>query len=349
MLGVGGTEVWICDRPLRRPLVRVDWSACSWSRELSEVSEASVSVLESRCGTLFSDALDGRVRSWRHGLYFVRQGKPQWSGPIVDITRDPDSEVITLSARDRLQWADRRYVHRYMAWKSVDLADAFTALLVEAMVRDAAVDLTPIADQAGVAGEREYLPNTDSNILSLISELVRTGFDYTVMLDKIYASPSLHRFVPKIVATQAAFLGRVGAREDGLAQENSSRVAGSNTGGSEGYTALGEYEDWDRADGLLERTHTESEILDSPSAYAAARDHVTRRAATPVSVRLPALAASFPAPAELILPGGRLELAIADPFFDLDHPYRIISLKANMAIGGDGGQAETFTLDAEKV
>lgn len=56
--GCGLTEVWVCDRTLRRPLVQVGFQRAEWGRELSALSSASVDVPEARCSSLTSDALD---------------------------------------------------------------------------------------------------------------------------------------------------------------------------------------------------------------------------------------------------------------------------------------------------
>lgn len=347
-LGVGLHEVWICDRALARPLTRVGWSSLDYGRELSQVSEASITVPMATCSALVGASLGGRVQTWTHGLIVYRDGREQWRGPIVDIDRAPGDDAIKIVARDKMQWTDRRFPEIDIDMEFADLSSAFDVLIKQATRRDNRFRLTSSSRPAGVAGRRSYSSTSGGSVLSLIGELTRTALDWTMVDDVLHSGGQLWRnFVP-LRANQESFVGRIGVREDGLSKTNSAKVAGANTGGSKGFSVIGAYEDWSPASGLLQSFTSEADVLDEASAVAAARERVTGSGGKATAISLPALSPSFAAALENVCPGGRIELAVPDPVFEISGTYTIVSVKVAVD-RNESGQTESISITVEDI
>ncbi|MCT2541326.1 poly-gamma-glutamate hydrolase family protein [Streptomyces atratus] len=87
-----------------QPFVSLDnLTACSWSRTINDISEASVTIAKGDvsadcCGQL------GDVAPWVHELTVYRDGELVWQGPIQRVVMRRDA--ITLEAADVFSWFD---------------------------------------------------------------------------------------------------------------------------------------------------------------------------------------------------------------------------------------------------
>ena len=169
--GCGDTEVWICNRALNKPLAQIGFTRAEWGRELSELSTCSLDIPEAWCSPLTSDAVDGGIETWKYGLMVFRDGVQQWRGPIVDITRPPGSEVVSIQARDKMAWTDRRFLEVALDYELIDDATMFDLLIREAVRRDNRFRLSSASRASGSAAKRSYPANGTTSILSLIEEL----------------------------------------------------------------------------------------------------------------------------------------------------------------------------------
>lgn len=342
-LGCGDTEVWVCDRALRRPLVRLGFMRCEWGRELTEVSAAQVEIPEAWCSPLTSDALDGRIETWKHGLMIFRDGEPQWRGPIVDVSRPAESEVVTLDARDKMKWLDRRFLEVLLAFEGIDDAALFDILVAEAVRRDNRFRLFSSSRPTGTATDRSYQANSAASILSIIGDLDRV--DWTMIDDALVSGADLWRDFERITVTESAFDGKIGCRLDGLSRATGWRISSVlNSGG----TVSGEYESWTPAEGLIQQATSEPGLLDATAATERARERVTRNGGQPVAITLPALSAGFPATMSAISPGQHVDLVVNDPVFNPSGRYQVNRLTVTVANSEDG-QVERAVIDVEAV
>lgn len=335
-------ECWIVDRSLRERLVPLGFGSLNWGRTMDDASTATVAVPTDRALTL-RDA-----RPWRHGVGVWRDRQLEWIGPIVSIKRPTGDDTVTVTARDIIAWTMKRFVRKEIDFELADLSIFFDLLIQEAARRDNPFNLTSSTPIVGVAGKRSYTPDTDSQVFSAIQELARTGMDFTVWRDQILSGPTNRLFSGYLLLGAEAFQGTIGVELDGMAQGNSQRTAAGGTGGSDGFTQIGEYENWDPSgDGLLESFETEALIKDAASAQAASRQRWEELHATPQSIEVPPLSPLFPGTMDDLIPGKLWRLQYDDPLFDIAGDYRLTKVDVSVSIGGDGAIEESIKVELQ--
>jgi hypothetical protein len=337
-------QCWIVDRGLKRKLHQLPFTSLQWERVQDDSSRATVAV-----PTDSALSLRG-ARPWRHGIGVFRSGKMEWIGPIVTIARPIDSETVTVTARDKLAWTFKRFVRATIDYENADLGHYFDLLIAEATKRDNAFNLSSSTPNTRVAGKRSYLGSSDSQVFSGIQELARTGLDFTVWRDELLSGPTNELFTGHLLVGADAFLGQIGVELDGMDQGNSHRTAAGGTGGSDGFTIIGEYEDLgDGAYGVLETFETEALIKDANSAEAASRLRWDELHETPQAVSFPPLGPLFPGTLDDCIPGKLWRIQVDDPLFDISGNYRLVSLDVRVSVGGGGEIEETIQPELQDV
>jgi hypothetical protein len=275
----------------------------------------------------------------------------EWIGPIINISRPIDSETVTVTARDKLAWTFKRFVRSTIDYENADLGYYFDLLIAEAVRRDNAFNLTSSTPSVGVAGKRSYLGTDDSQVFSAIQELARTGMDFTVWRDQLLSGPTNGLFAGHLLVGADSFLGQIGVELDGMDQGNSHRTAAGGTGGNEGFTIIGEYEDLEDGDpyGLLETFETEALIKDINSAEAASRLRWNELHETPQAVSFPPLGPLFPGTLDDCIPGKLWRIQVDDPLFDISGDYRLVSVDVSVRMGGNGEIEETIQPELQDV
>lgn len=164
LLGCCENTASVWDRCLSRKIMDLDSMTCvQWGRELDAVSAAQVTVGgDARC----CDRLD-MLQPWRHELVIYRCGRQVWSGPILEIQYR--SEIVTIIARDRLAWLDRRQFYGDLALLGLNTQIAED--LIEYAIEDPDF---PGQDDTCIGQFLEVYPG-DFNIYSYSYEPCRTS------------------------------------------------------------------------------------------------------------------------------------------------------------------------------
>lgn len=177
-LGVGEYAARFVQRPLsgRGPVAlgEVTCSAGTWERVISATSTASVVIpIRSDAGLL------GRLVPWRHELEILRDGALCWAGPLTDLIVDPGAETVTIPASDLSAWWAFRHILTDLVFRGVDLSAIF-ADLVQLAEAAAPIGLAVDARPSGVTGDRTYAAIDVREVLAELTDLARTGCDWTV-------------------------------------------------------------------------------------------------------------------------------------------------------------------------
>lgn len=330
----GSTEVWILDRALRRTLMPVPFRSLEWARLLNDTSEARAEVPVDDQASLRG------LQEWAHGLGVWVNGVPQWWGPVTSVSRGVDDDVIRIVANDVLAWMRKRWATETLVFQGADLSYIFDVLIRNGTSRDNRFGLRSSTPQTGVPLTRTF--RSDDNIFAGLQELSRAGLDFTMALSTLHSGPAQGLFAGRILANESSFLGRVGVEYDGLAAANSQTTFGGRSGGVEGFTVSGRYEDWDERVGLLEQVEIEEAATDADAALQFSRQRWEIFHDRPRVVTFPPLAPSFPAQLSELIPGKTIRFQADDPLFDVAGDYRLTELRVSVEVAADGSQTDSI-------
>jgi hypothetical protein len=298
-----------------------------WTRVLDDVSTAEVIIQPDGdcCRTLSA------VRSWRHSLAIWRDGRPVWSGPIVDVSWGLGE--IQVQAVDVLGWLDRRVPHQDLVFgDDADLAQIAAALIEDGFAPDDPGHSVQIIAPSGVRGARAYdraIGQTGDHL----RDLAETGLDYTAVGSKILLMPETHA-VSVGRLTDADLPDGLRVEEDGAALATRWVVAGAEDG-----DVLGEAGGIHPYYGLLERYEEQTSLKTNAAATAAARSKLSTSLPVPVFIDTqqvtidPQAAISVPA----LVPGWCLDVTTTTTCRDISQRLKIVGLKVTED-GDSGGQ-----------
>lgn len=110
-----------------------------WSRERRKISEATVTIAASGISETCAARLL-QLHEWIHEVTVYRDGRAVWQGPIIDktITVSGSQPIrITLVARDVAKWLEHRILRRTRKLTGTDLSEVGRAAVESALaVRD---------------------------------------------------------------------------------------------------------------------------------------------------------------------------------------------------------------------
>lgn len=149
-----------------------DIGSTQWSRELNEVSHATV---------VCSNAADvaAEVMPWQHWITLWDGLDAVWSGPVIKTV--DDGSVLTVSARDTAALMSRTRTPASLWWAGKGPQD-IAADLITPMLRlhgvQASPDVRPMLD----VGRFDYSTDVDGTLLDQnIADLVKLGLRWTVV------------------------------------------------------------------------------------------------------------------------------------------------------------------------
>ncbi len=166
-------------------LAEIPWTSFSWARELTEVSDASVTFPRDACDVVpFLTA----AAAWEHELAFWRDTSDplvpaveEWVGPIVGRNRDRDNGTITWRARDLGVWFEHRLVHGSYTVVDIELATIFAAYAIDALGPDNSMGIQLRIRSTSVPGSRTVEPDEYRRAADLMRDIGRSGVDWTMI------------------------------------------------------------------------------------------------------------------------------------------------------------------------
>jgi hypothetical protein len=290
---VNTAAVW--DRCERTKIVDLDAVTClSWSRELDDLSEASVTVgRDGACCEVFD-----RIRPWRHQLVINRCGRQVWSGPILRTTYNADD--TEFEAVDPLAWLNRRLV-RETVERCGSLVGIARELITEALEHpDGAADETCLTfDYRGCThtGCRKY-EECNAQTGAELRSLARGPLNFTAVGRRVIVWCGGATLGRTALLQDKDFMGALSVVEDGYSMATAVCVQGKGVtaycGGTDPYF------------GLLEVPIKDDTITTEADAMAVACAEVAARSRPPLILSVPdgiRLDPSAPVTVDQLVPG----------------------------------------------
>jgi hypothetical protein len=324
----------VTDRHGGQIVDELTFAGLAWSRAVNGISEAKLTVPMGCCDRL------GSVRSWRHELMVVRGDNIVWQGPITGIPNSRDQ--VELQARDPLQWLRRRVVRkRRCSAPSCGGEPTPGTTVAHQLITDALEPddpgvlehLTIAADSGLVARDFKVYSGYAYDALRDLVGVV----DFTAVGKRIVLMPKGHLLGRTAVLTCDAFLGDVGAIEDGLSAASRAVVVGAGVTGSAGWI--------DPYFGLIEVLVKDDKIKTRDDANTQARGVVRGAMPPPLRVDVPSgahLAADAPVSMDELVPGVGVPVLLDCTCRDAQQLQRLRSL--SVTVNADGEQVAPVLL-----
>lgn len=185
-LGCASTlEVFISSRSGQQFLYKLPHTKVSWERTLDSTSKADVEV-GGVAGVAYEECCDeiADFHCWAHSITVRRDGRNVWSGPITDMEFDDNG--VSFKAEDVSAWLSRRRVHSRVNYEDTDLVTIFNAIVEDAISVDNEFGLITDVTPSGVYGSRDVKAAEYKMADKELSELARTGVDWTVVNRTMY-------------------------------------------------------------------------------------------------------------------------------------------------------------------
>lgn len=288
--------VW--DRCESRKIAELDDLTClNWSRTLDLSSSASATVgLRGQCCGLL-----GNVQPWRHELVVSRCGRQVWSGPIL--AAEYTDDAITLTARDRLAWFDRRSIRDDLTLSGLNTEIA--QALIEYGILDPDV---PGQDDTCIGMFLEFFPGDfatysysyeglQTTVGAELRNLARGTLNFTALGRRVLVWSALALGRTNILQDKH-LLGDVKVVVDGYNMATWAGVEGHGVAASAGGT--------DRYYGRLERPIRDDSIVTTATAQQVARTAVGTSRRPSVTLDIPdgvRLDPSAPVTIDQLVPG----------------------------------------------
>lgn len=342
--------MFLAERGGQPLLTELRWTSLRYGRRLDQTSDAGV--------TLGLDALRDEdccyalsvMRAWEHELVVYRSpgvGEPYelaWVGPVGDPTFGEQS--VDIPARDLSYWFERRVMPTTRTFTDVDLGTIFEQIVTDALSRDTSPNITVSTSNIGVTGTRSIVATEYPRAADLLSELARTGIDWTMLAREMLAggeevpTPSIGTLTDDVLAQRRLV-------ELGTQAASEAIVIGSS--GTEANTPIVGVAGGIGADiGLVQTVRTESEIKDAGSAVVAAQGDIELYDPPPFNVDgrlMPETAITF----NELVAGARVDARLTFACREISQVMRMLTLDVSAASDPAGGQTEEVTVTLQSL
>lgn len=257
------TKVLLLSRGATRVIAELNPTTGYFTRDLDKTSDLQLTGVTT--GYLGESCCDGwdEVYPWATEIIVYREGRDAWSGPVTDVKFDYGK--VTVSASDLTAWWDRRIIRSDLNFVAQDLSDIFTALHDEAMATDPIENFTVSPTPTGITGDRSYKLLDYKYVGDLITELSKTGLDWTAYGRTILVGGEEVPATPYVTLTDEFWTQPPTVAARGNEQATEVIVKGKDVTGTAISTP-----DYLNYYGRLTRVFDENNIADFPSANQAA-------------------------------------------------------------------------------
>jgi len=288
------------------------------------------------------EILAGLVR-WGYELVIFRDGERVHTGPVVDII--PDEENIRLRSQDKMAWTTRRPIWSLLNYPEpgVDMATIFNDVVTNAMAPDNVPGLIATATATGIRAVRRYEPNPPQYAWEALSELCRTGIDFTMVGPTMVAGSFVVPTPPIAFLTDQSVAGIPGAPRLGVNVTTQWFVTGDPD-----ENLLATYGGIDPLVGLVVSIAQEDEIRDQASLDQNARTRWELTNQPDIGEATFELDPAAPLPINLAVPGAVLDLRLGETCFPIVGRHRLKRLDVSWSSSEDG-ISETGRITVEPV
>ncbi len=263
-LGVGeDIQVLLMTRGGGSVIAELNPVSGSFTRDVDATSTLEMTGVTS--GLLGESCCDNweEVYPWNTEIIVYRDGRDAWCGPVTGV--EFGYGTVKVTAADLTAWWDRRVLPADLNFVNVDLATIFESVVTSAMSTDPVANFSITTTPTGILGSRTYLQTDYKYASDLLSELAKTGIDYSAYGRTILCGGEQVPADPYVVLTDEFWVQPPTISARGNDQATQVIVLGKGVTGIA--TATTPYTDFY---GLLVRTFSETEIEDVASAQAAA-------------------------------------------------------------------------------
>jgi hypothetical protein len=173
-----GYRLFVAPRGGGRNFEELQVTSASFGRAIESTSTAKCTARASRV------TRPDLIGTWitELAIYDI-EGELVWCGPITDIVWDKVTDELRLQAADLSTWFDRTPCgeHDFSSNQAADLATILVAFVQDAINYNPGIRLSVHATTCGVAGNRRTRAIQHVLVKDAISELARSGVDWTVV------------------------------------------------------------------------------------------------------------------------------------------------------------------------
>lgn len=264
VLGVGDdTQVLLMTRGGGSVIAELNPVSGSFTRDVDATSTLEMTGVTS--GLLGESCCDNwdEVYPWNTEIIVYRDGRDAWCGPVTGV--EFGYGTVKVTAADLTAWWDRRVLPADLNFVNVDLATIFESVVTSAMSTDPVANFSVTTTPTSILGSRTYLQTDFKYASDLLSELAKTGIDYSAYGRTILCGGEQVPADPYVVLTDEFWVQPPTISARGNDQATQVVVLGKGVTGVATATAA-----YTNFYGLLVRTFSENEIEDAASAQAAA-------------------------------------------------------------------------------
>lgn len=335
-LGCGEYIVTIGTRGGSSTLGELPFKQLNFGRVLDGVSNCTASA--GAAGDKWSKCCEmlSQVNPYQHEINVYRDGYLSWAGPIIEISYSLGS--ISISARDLMHWFERRFLPKDRRLEG-DLAQIFDKFVEDALEGDPSPNITIRSRDTGIRGERTIKAKDFIRAMDALSELARTGLDFTAIGRTVYTGgieihfdEPLRVWTPAIRIAHMTRLGLEMATRVVVIGSPQSRRSGPVNGYAGGVSS--QY-------GLIEQRYPEPLIDDEKSMRENAN---ARLALVRESPRTMNISLDERAPFEFreLIPGRQLDVRTEIDCMEIIGLMRLQSVAANVVPIVNGGVSESI-------
>ncbi len=339
-IGNGEWSAYIAGRGGSPIKMEIAWSSISVSKVLNGSGSANLNIPTVAASGAACCEVVAKSEPWRDEVVLYRDDELAFAGPLQTVG---GSDSPNCFAPDLFQWTKVRFIEQDMHFDA-DVADIFHGVFDAAMAEDTSPNIEISTRQTGVLATRDYLGADLHEAQGALTELAKTGLDFTMIGRKLVAG-GLEIFLqnPTLIlhddGVQSAEPIKDGSNFANDVAVLCATLTTSDTPIS-GRAILGE-----SVYGKVQRVYTELLIRDKVSADANASARVHAMQPIPQRVHV-TLSPNAPFGYHDLLPGKRIDVRLerAGGCMEIMETMRVVQVTTEVS-NSDSGRSETVSAD----
>lgn len=338
-LGCGVPSVFITSRCSGSMTCQIDLSditKLTWTRRLSEVSEAEVEIGLSGDSSQTCCQCLAIVEPFCHELHIWRDGEEAWVGPIEAIRYE--RELVTIKAKDSLNWLDVRIPNQDIEFKTgglsgptSDITDIAEFVIRDAFEEDVAIGHSCEVDNLYMVATGELIDwfseGFNQTALEILTDIAETELDFTTLGRTIILTGDSASLTPLILLYDEHIMGEIEVTKDGKLLVNRQYV---HYEGDAGIPAIGAKDEAERyCYGLIERVMDGNGLQVLQDAEVTAQSIVDTAYIAPRVIEIPPgskLSPDTPWTINQMVPGARVDVAVTRLCLELTQSFLLVGV-----------------------